>query len=99
MRTNYCKINTSASAILPLAMSIVALAIVCSQILFVGSVSEADEGAAPRIFQLLIIVQMPVIGFFLFRWLLRNTIQALQDFAVHIFGIALAVGLVWYLNL
>lgn len=61
------------SAFVPLAMSIAALALIFVYVARFGSVQEAtvhhDEGPAARVFQLLMVLQLPIIGFFAVRWL------------------------------
>ena len=59
------------SAILPMAMSLAALAVVLSHLALMGGAPEADEGAAAHIFQLLLVGQAPVVAFFAIKWLPR----------------------------
>ncbi|MGD0752479.1 MAG: hypothetical protein ABSA23_13870 [Anaerolineales bacterium] len=59
------------SAFLPVAMSLAALATVLIHITLFGTAREADEGTAAHIFQLLLIVQLPIVAFFAIKWLLR----------------------------
>ena len=59
------------SAFLPLAMSLAALAMVLGNAAIFGVVHEADEGAVAHIFQLLIVVQIPIVAFFAIKWLPR----------------------------
>ena len=65
------------SAILPVAMSFAALAVVLGHVALFGAAREADEGAAAHTFQLLLIAQVPVAAFFAIRWLGRSPRQAL----------------------
>ena len=63
------------SALVPLAMSLAALALVVGHAAVYGIVHEADEGAAAHIFQLLMVAQLPFVAYFMIRWLpkrLRN---------------------------
>ncbi len=53
---------------LPLAMSLIALAMVLVHFAIFGIVEETDEGTAAHIFQLLIVAQVPFIALFAFRW-------------------------------
>ena len=62
---------------LPLAMSLVALAMVLVHFAIFGIVEETDEGTAAHIFQLLILAQVPFILFLSFRWLAPATGQVL----------------------
>jgi hypothetical protein len=50
------------SAILPLLMSLAALALVFGHVALFGAVREADEGATAHLFQLLIAGQLPVVA-------------------------------------
>jgi len=59
------------SALLPLAMSFAALALVLGHVAVFGVVREADEGAAADIFQLLIVAELPIVVIFAFKWLPR----------------------------
>ena len=52
---------------LPLAMSLVALAMVLVHFAIFGIVEETDEGTAAHIFQLLIVAQAPFIAILAFR--------------------------------
>jgi hypothetical protein len=70
------------SAFIPLAMSLAALAIVISHIALFGTARQADEGAAAHIFQLLMVVQLPIVLFFAIRWLPRFPRPALQVLAL-----------------
>lgn len=63
-------------------MSMAALATVLSHIAMSGIARQADEGAAAHIWQLLMAGQVPVIGFFAFKWLPRAPKTALQVLAV-----------------
>jgi hypothetical protein len=77
------------SAFVPVAMSLVALAIVSGHALRLGIAHEADEGAAAHIFQLLMAAQVPIVGYFALKWLQEVPIQALQILALQA-GAALA---------
>lgn len=57
------------SAYLPIAMSMAGLALVIGHVLIYGLARETDEGAAAHIFQLLIGLQVPIVGYFVLRWL------------------------------
>jgi hypothetical protein len=52
------------SAFLPVAMSLIALALVLGHVALFGVVHEADEGTAAHLWQLLMAVQVPIIAFF-----------------------------------
>lgn len=70
------------SAYVPVAMSLCALALLVGFIALYGVVRQGvgpqqDEGAAARIFQLLLAAQLPIIAFFALAWLPRAPKQAL----------------------
>lgn len=79
------------SAVVPVAMSLAALATVLAQIALAGVARQTDEGAAAHIWQLLIAGQMPVLLFFAIRWLPRRPKQALCVLAVQAAGIVASV--------
>jgi hypothetical protein len=59
------------SAMIPVMMSLCALVLVGIQLGVHGFSPERDEGAVAHLWQLLMVAQLPVIGFFAFRWLRR----------------------------
>jgi hypothetical protein len=59
------------SAFIPVAMSVLALAIVLIHIALYGPAREADEGATAHLWQLLMVGQIPILLFFAIRWLPR----------------------------
>ena len=72
----------SPSALLPIAMSLTALALVLGHAAIFGVTREADEGTAAHVFQLLMVGQVPVVAFFAIRWLPRRPSQALRILAL-----------------
>jgi hypothetical protein len=70
------------SAWVPIAMSVSALALVAAHLVFSGATREGDEGTAARLWQLLLAGQVPIIGWFLLRWLPKGGRQALAVLAV-----------------
>jgi hypothetical protein len=77
------------SALLPLAMSFAALAMVLGHAALFGVVHEADEGTAAHVFQLLMAAQVPLVAFFAVKWLPRAPGQTIQVLAMQA-GAALA---------
>ena len=59
------------SGLVPLMMSLAALADVVVSIAIFGIVHETDEGTAAHIWQLLMAGQMPILAFFAVKWLPR----------------------------
>lgn len=84
MKTNL--VNTSLikqpSAYLPLALSLAALALVLGHAAIFGIVHEADEGAAAHIWQILMAAQLPIVIYFLLKWLPRRPKESLQVLAL-----------------
>lgn len=79
------------SASLPVAMSLVAIAIIVIHITLFGVAREADEGTSAHLWQLLMAGQMPIILFFAATSLPRNPRQALPVLALQI-GAAFAAA-------
>jgi hypothetical protein len=77
------------SALIPMTMSLAALATVLLHVAIFGVVREADEGTAAHIFQLLMAGQVPIVAFFAVKWLPRAPRQTLQVLALQA-GAALA---------
>ena len=86
------------SAFLPLAMSGVALLAVFVHVARFGTAPQADEGAAAHIWQLLMIVQLPVVAFFSIKWVPVAPKQALIVLALQIAAIVAALAPVALLN-
>ena len=70
------------SALLPLAMSLAALTLVLVHAAVYGIVREADEGAAAHTWQLLMAGQLPIVAYFVIRWLPGSPRQALLVLAL-----------------
>jgi len=77
------------SALLPLALSSVAIAMVLGHAAVFGIVREADEGTAAHVFQLLMGAQVPIVAFFAVKWLPRAPGPTLRVLALQA-GAALA---------
>lgn len=72
------------SALLPLAMSLAALALVLGHVAVPGGARETDEGTAAHLWQLLMAAQLPAVAFFAVIWLPRRPSQALVLLAAQI---------------
>jgi len=70
------------SAYLPLAMSLAALTLVLGHAAVYGVVHEADEGTAAHVWQILMAAQLPIVAYFLLKWLPRRPGESLQVLAV-----------------
>lgn len=87
------------SAYLPVAMSLVALALVLSYVAIFGVTHEADEGAAAHIWQLLMVLQVPIIVFFAIKYFPRQPRQALLVLALQVVAALAACAPVFFLKL
>jgi hypothetical protein len=74
------------SALVPIGMSLASLALVLISASVFGTAQNEDEGAAARIFQLLMTLQMPIVAYFAVRWLPKRPRPALLVLVVQ--GIA-----------
>jgi hypothetical protein len=70
------------SAYLPLAMSLAALALVLGHAAAYGVVHEADEGTAAHVWQILMAAQLPIVAYFIVKWLPKRPGESLQVLAV-----------------
>lgn len=70
------------SAMIPVIMSLGALVLVALQLGIHGLAPERDEGAVAHLWQVLMVAQLPIIGFFAFRWLRRAPWQAVTVLTV-----------------
>lgn len=87
------------SALLPLAMSLAALTLLLGHIVMFGVVRETDEGTAAHLFQLLLVSEVPVVFFFLIKWLPRYPRRALQVLVVQALAALAALAPVYLLKL
>lgn len=87
------------SAFVPIVMSLAALVLVLGTVATFGVVHEADEGAAAHVFQLLIAGEMPVLAFFVVRWLRQDLRAGLTMLGAQVAALGAALFPVWYLGL
>lgn len=80
------------SAFLPVAMSSTAVLAILFHIARFGTAPQADEGTAAHVWQLLMLVQLPVVALFAVRWLPEAPKQALVVLALQAAAIAAAVA-------
>ena len=68
------------SAWIPLLMSFAALAMILVYVAINGFASSGngDEGAPARIFQLIMLAQLPIAGYFAIKWLPKQPKQSLM---------------------
>lgn len=87
------------SAFLPLAMSLAALALVLVHYAMFGNAHQADEGADAHIFQLLLVLQLPIVAFFAIKWLRQARKAALTILALQALAGLAAIVTVFFLEL
>jgi hypothetical protein len=87
------------SAIIPLGMSCMALALVVSQLAIHGTAREVDEGPSAHLFQLLMLGQVPVIAYFAIKWLRVAPARALLVLGAQLLSAAVALAPVALLGL
>jgi hypothetical protein len=86
-------------ALIPLGMSLAALAVLVGHLALFGVAREADEGAAAHIWQLLMALQLPVLALFALRWLPRAPRQTLGVLALEAGAFLASLAPVFLLNL
>ena len=87
------------SALIPMAMSLAALATVLVHVGIFGAAREADEGTAAHIWQILMAGQLPFVVFFAIKWLPRTPRQALLVLGLQACAALAALAPVFFLNL
>jgi hypothetical protein len=87
------------SALVPLAMSFAALALVLVHTALYGVVHEADEGTPAHVFQLLMVAQLPIVAFFAIKWLPRNPGTAALVLAMQAIAMIIAMTPIFLLKL
>lgn len=86
------------SAFLPVAMSLAALALVMVHYAMFGNARQTDEGADAHIFQLLLVLQLPIVAFFAIKWLPRAPQAALAILALQAGAGIAAIATVFFLE-
>ena len=86
------------SAVIPLAMSLVALALVLGHVVIFGVVRGVDEGTAAHVFQILLAAQLPFVVFFALKWLPRSPRQALWVLSLQAAAALAAMAAAFYLT-
>jgi hypothetical protein len=99
IRTHLTSLIRQPSAFLPVALSLVALALVLGHVALFGVVHEADEGTAAHIWQILMAVQVPIIAFFAIKYVPQKPKQALLILALQIVAALTACAPVFFLKL
>ena len=88
------------SAWIPLAMSFAALAMIVVFVAINGFASSGngDEGAPARIFQLIMVAQLPIAGYFAVKWLPKQPKQSLMVLALQAVAWIIPIVTIIYLE-
>jgi hypothetical protein len=86
------------SALLPVLMSVAALVIVVAHVAVSGLARQADEGIAARLWQILIVGQLPIVAWFAATLLPRKPREALLMLAIQAGAACLALAPVLLLH-
>lgn len=86
------------SAWLPIAMSLAASALLLGHVSIYGIVRQADEGAAARLWQLIMVSQLPIVIYFAAKWLPQSPGAAVRVLALQFAAGVAAVALVLWLE-
>ena len=84
------------SALMPVAMSVAALATVIGYAAMFGTARQEDEGTAAHVWQLLMAGQVPVVALFAVKWLPTAPRQALMVMALQVGAALAAMFPVWW---
>ena len=86
------------SALIPISMSIAALAVVLGYAAMFGIAPQPDEGTAAHLWQFLMAGQVPVVAFFAIKWLPTDFRQGLLVLGLQL-GAALSAAFpVWWFH-
>lgn len=87
------------SAFVPVAMSLAASVLVLVYVASFGVAHAADEGAVAHLWQLLVAGQVPVVAFFLFKWLPRAPQSVFPVLVIQALALFTAIAPVYLLHL
>jgi len=86
------------SAWLPLVMSLAALAMILGYVAMFGVVHNQDEGTPAHIFQLIMLAQLPIAGYFAVKWLPKQPKQSLIVLALQAVAWVIPIATIMYLE-
>jgi hypothetical protein len=69
-------------ALIPIAMSVAAVAIALLHLAFAGGAPQPDEGTEAHLWQLLMVGQVPIVVFFALTQMARSPVVALRVLAL-----------------
>ncbi len=87
-----------ASAWIPLAMSIVALTLVIAHAAIYGTVHEVDEDTPSHLFRILVVLQIPIVAYFVIRWLPGHPRKSVRALALQAGGMPAALAAAHWLT-
>ena len=76
-QSDFISMIKSPGAWIPIAMSLLALTMILGYVAIFGIAQNEDESTLARIFQLIMLVQLPIAGYFAIQWLPRRPMQTL----------------------
>jgi hypothetical protein len=89
------------SAWIPLAMSFVALTMILGYVAMFGingGTGGGNEGTPARIFQLIMVAQLPIAGYFAVKWLPKQPKQSLMVLALQTVAWIIPIVTIIYLE-
>jgi hypothetical protein len=103
MKSEFNSLIKQPSAWIPLVMSFAALAMILVYVAIFGFANgsgNGDEGAPARIFQLIMVAQLPIAGYFAVKWFPKQPKQSLVVLALQaIAWIIPIVAVMWFESL
>ena len=87
------------SAWIPIVIPLIFFAYLVTYIMLFGIVREEDEGTGAHLFQLWLVLEPFMVGFFAVKWLPRRPMQALLILAFQIVAALLPIYVVFSLGL
>lgn len=97
MNTENQSLFKQPTAWIPLVMSFVALAMILGYVTMFGIVHNEDEGAPARIFQLIMVAQLPIVAFFGLSWIAKKPKETLVVLVVQaIAWIVPILTVIWF---
>ena len=79
-------------------MSLVAVAIMVVHVALSGTAPQSDEGPTAHLWQLLMAGQIPIVAFFLIRWVTKAPRSVLPIFAIQVSAALAALAPVYLLK-
>ena len=86
------------SAVLPVIMSLFVVGMVLVHYAMFGIVHETDEGTPAHVFQLLMAGQVPIIGYFVIKWLAIDPGRTLRVLTLQALAAMAAFASVYFLT-